>query len=665
MIRLQDIPAPSEQFTEQQLRGMPSYREANEVICGHVFDDRYKACRTWDARRDFDGKVEQESAMARGYQHNVMWDEHTHALIPRKKRDDDRDYIPPINLCHDYVRTELGTYASGPPKWTVVPTSGDDNVRVYARTCTQYLNSVWDTQEMARKVGVDLLRYRIVQRVGFIKTSLDRIGIAVQALGPASLYWDWGAKRFRDALWCVEVSSRTPDDIYNTYGIRVKGTSESLDDDSSRSPGGGWFRKGFGKVVDFVKNPNSGGGAGLSSDAMVWVLHLEYWEKPSPVCPQGKYIVVVGDRAQKAVILYRPFPFRHGELPYVDFPDWEEPDDPLPSSTMFHLIPIQQLYNRQNENAMRHAERLFDPRLLVDRRSNINPADLKPGSKVVNFDSTGGAQAPRDVTVQPLAGPAIAHLEMIRQQFTDVSGQPPAVHGQATANVRTYAQQAGLTEAANRKRTQSHLIYEVGMQRVGRQILMMLKQFGKPEELLPLTGENGSYEYVKFIESTIPDDPRVKIQIGSSLNQSVAEARTMIMELLKSQFVPPDPQIMSRVLEDLGFDWLESLVNSELARQDADMAREMDELKQGSFRPARVEQDHGKWVEHLTKYMATTAFNDRAMKDPMWAKGFYMRKMQHLAFLQNIMDAERERMLSEQRALGQINSDSKQGEPKR
>jgi hypothetical protein len=583
------------------------------------------------ARLEWDWDITQYRAFYNGHQ--------TPTIDKTIGRLTNQDYDQPMNRLNnnvlpDFVRTMTALYEKEGVRWRTAPASSEDSDRDAARRCDQFLQWVWYRHDMDVK-QMDLIHRKLTESLSHLKILWDpvRKDFDVGVIPAQRVYWEPGVPSIRDAQWAIEVSIRSTDQIREQYGVNIRG-SDSLSTDVAENHSQ-WGFTAHGLAGENRLNSGSLGLDYSGHGSTEWILMLEYWERPSRQFPAGRYIVTVGESLGR-VLFYRPYPWAHGKLPYIDFEDVPALSTPFPRCVMWDLAPIVREINRITELLDKHMERAIDPPVLAPTGA-LNKQSLgDPNNRLIEYDNVGGFP-PQFMNVPQLTGTALQELDRLYQTFERIAGTPPVIHGAPTTNVRTWSQQEALRQTAESKLLVAHRRHERRMEEVGTMLLELAQQFMGEGQMMEIWGDAQQFEFVEFRGIDVPNKVDVHVQMGSSLQRSKADQRSLVMQLVDRGYFLQPQEVQDRIARLISFDDMEGLLDPDIARQQVDMRHELRLLEQGVPLNATPTQDHVAWLQMLGEYRARFAFRQLQITNFPAAYNIVIRYMQHLMFIQPVL----------------------------
>lgn len=376
-------------------------------------------------------------------------------------------------------------------------------------------------------------------------------------------------------------------DIYAAYGVKLAGKDAA---DFAFSP----YAQG-------VPTAKSGGG---------YELVIERYERPAEGMPEGRFTAVAGGK-----LLYDgPLPYKNGENGTRDYPFVKQTSLPLAgsffgASVVDRLIPVQRAYNAVKNRKHEFLNRFALGMLAVEDGSvdadGLEEDGLTPGKVIVYRQ---GARPPEMMQTGAVPAEFGAEEENLLAEFAKISGT-----GSLSDNADGFAgitSATGLQLIIDQDETRLDYTYRQikrAIQRIGRHILRLYRQFASDVRLLKTVGESSAQSLLYFKGSDISSDD-VVLEADSESNLSPAQRRAAVYEMLdrglfSDEYGRLSPSAKNRVLELLGYKGLSGGVDlAELNR-----ARAGEENAVMRVREAEVKSydDHAAHIAEHTAYLLT------------------------------------------------------------
>lgn len=435
-------------------------------------------------------------------------------------------------------------------------------------------------------------------------------------------------------------------DIEDMYGVDVE--SEDIDSFGLQSGSG---LSGVTYNTGSYKTTNEK----LKDHAIV----KEYYERPSKQHPQGRLIIVAGDKT-----LY------NGELPYVlgedgkrDFPFTQVKCIAIPNmffgqSIAERCIPIQRRYNALRNRKAEYLNLVaigqwYEPMGSLDDDSELNNA---PGS-VIRYQP--GAGKPDPVSFPSLPNSFEQEQQALLSEFTAVSGVSELSRfSEAPSGVKSGVALSIANEQDDTRIAMTASRIAEGVKNTGKHWLRLYKQFVQEERVVRSVGMNVDVFSWSASDLTSED---VIIENSSALSETPAQRRQMVFDLVGTGiFNRPDNNPFTRegakkLLELIEIGHWETGVDETYELHENKAKRENRSFMQGQpVQPADFD-DHAIHVQEHNKFRLSTEYEE-LIATP---EGQMIAQMiaEHIAMHQQII-AQQEMMQMQQQMAMQM-----QGQP--
>lgn len=389
---------------------------------------------------------------------------------------------------------------------------------------------------------------------------------------------DPNARRWRDAKWCIRTVAMTKEAVFEQYGVHV----DSPEDASSMAEEWRMASRG-----EYTNERGQRPGAETQPDQYVAV--HQYWLRPgSRVRPKGLVFTWSGKTMLEAP---KPFPYEHGELPFVPFNLLPAVGgDPAGRTWLSDLVPMQRDYNdaRSREATIR---RQLVPKMVAPVGS-IDPNRVTSRVEVIPYNPIGTAPQ----LVMP-DGRWMAQFEQamdrVDVEMGDRAGQAEASQGKS-ASTAAAATVIALQEADETKLAISAKEMAASIEHLGYQILMLVKQFWSEERTIRTWSRDGVLEVSQFSGADLGQQLDVHVSSESALPRSKT-ARTQLAIDLWAQQIITDPHVFVNMLDVPGTDILVETLNQDVKQAE----REHGHLLQGEIVEVRLWHNH---TAHIAKH---------------------------------------------------------------
>ena len=444
------------------------------------------------------------------------------------------NHIAPI------VETRISKICANTPTVTVVPASSDESDLESAKLSKDILNSVAnrinliDIEKTATTWSeiCGTVFYKVVWNTNTGKmVATDELGraikegdVEVQVVSPFEIFPDnLSCERLEDSKSIIHAKAVELETIKSLWGVEVH--SEKVNaftlDNNIGNLGGLGYNAHINKVANIELNNHC--------------VLIERYNKPTKDYPNGRLTIVAGGK-----LLF------DGELPYVNdelgnrtFPFVKQISNYLPGSffgvsVVDRLIPVQRAYNAVRNRKHEFFNRAVMNVLAVEDGSvdtdELEIDGLSPGKVLVYRQ---GSKVPEIMQNPKQTLEFDAEEERLLSEFKTVSG----VSDMMTDSYAQYTSMSGtalqlLAEQDNSRMSTAIDSTKLAVKTVAKFILRLYKQFAVIPRLLKISGDSGDVQMYYWDQNEICSDD-VVFDTTSDINETLAQRRTMLMDLIK------------------------------------------------------------------------------------------------------------------------------------
>lgn len=425
------------------------------------------------------------------------------------------------------------------PIMSIVPASTDDSDLKTAKLCKKILNSIYNKHEISSLI-CSATKWSEVCGTSFYKVIWNsnkgetvaknddksvKIGdIDISVLSPFEIYPDnICCEDIDDCQSIIHAKAYHVNDIKTIYGVDIKGEDINVFslDNTSQGLGGLGYSSRATKVISSIKTDHA--------------LVIEKYEKPSKLYPNGRLIIIAGNK----LVHYGELPFINradGEkgFPFVKQVSIEQTGCFWGTGIVERLIPVQRAYNAVKNRKHEFLNRISMGVLTVEDGSvdldNLEEEGLSPGKILVYRQ---GSSAPRFMTTNTVPSDFEKEEQALLAEFMVISGVSDILNSSsAYTNLSGVALQLLIEQDESRISPTSDRIKD-SIKKLGGQILRLYKQFATVPRLFKIMGDNGELEVVYFMSSDISSEDIV-FESDAEITESLAQRRSMVFELLKA-----------------------------------------------------------------------------------------------------------------------------------
>lgn len=471
-----------------------------------------------------------------------------------------------FNQIATIVETRISRLSRQKPILKARPASVDHSDLSSARITSMLLNSTWHDQEMDTSYNDLLIPWLELTGTVFIKTTWNRqagriISEQMVPQQPLDQLPDDAPKEtttvftqgmepqtlregdietcvvppheiYPDSVWrddvkycksIIHARAYHVDDIMEMYGAKVE--EESVDAITLQSFSG---TGGMGYSSGTFRSASRR----LKNHAIV----KEYYERPSKRYPQGRFIVVAGNKTLHAGEL----PYQIGkdgerEIPIIRAVSIKKPGCFFGVSVIERCIPIQRRYNALRNRKAEYLNLVsigqwYEPEGTLEDDAELNNA---PGNRIRYRVNPNGAK-PEPVTFPSLPASFENEISTLLAEFTAVSGVSELSRlSEAPSGVKSGVA-LGIAQEQDDTRfglTSANIANSITI--MGKYWVRMYRQFVQEPRLLRTVGAARMMEVREWTVSDLKSDD-VLIENSAALSETPSQRRQMVFDLLNA-----------------------------------------------------------------------------------------------------------------------------------
>lgn len=492
-----------------------------------------------------DAQLKLNLAYVLGYQW-VTWDSRTRAY--RRPTLNASDPNAPVRVKSNKIGTlverSIAKLTKNAPLPEGRPVSDDDNdvdaARVASRILDHELDRLnWNTFLQKFMFWPYTLGWSYVH-VGWNPDGGDAVGAdpddpdapvmqgdtTIEEVPAFELRVDPSAKDMQGAKWAVRSSAMTSEEVWMRWDVDIAGGSD----------------RSLSQEVYAL------GGSDHTMPAEDWVTVNQIWVVPCKIAPKGAVITW----ANEQILERKDFPYDHDTLPFVQFNCLPGLGTREGRTWVTDMLDLQTDYN---DNLSREAtiRRSLTPK-LVAAVGQVDPARITSRVDVLSYMPGITAQPPHyEFPNAQWAQQFELGMNRDEKDMGDRSGVGEASSGHA-ASTAPAASILALQDADDTKLRLTATEMSAGIQEIGRQLLLLAKQFWSEDRLIRTWSQEDILAAYRYTGADIDDRLDVHVSSESSMPKSKAARTQMVLDLAKmfpKQFSAAD---VVRFLEMPGLD---------------------------------------------------------------------------------------------------------------
>ena len=467
------------------------------------------------------------------------------------------NHIAPI------VEVRLSKLSKVKPTVSVVPASNEENDIATAKLSKKILSSISNKLKLSEKIS-EAMKWSEICGTSFYKVTWDNDAgqviavdengkqiksgeIDISVCSPFEVFPDSDTcENIQHCRSIIHARVYGAEEVKSMYGEDIKGQDINVFGFDAISGLGGLGYSSHGTKIVESKKKNS-------------VLVLEKYEKPTALYPNGRLIIVAGDR----VVYQGDLPYINGEdgergFPFIKQVSIEQTGSFWGNSIIDRLIPVQRAYNAVKNRKHEYLNRLSMGILKVEDGSidldNLEDEGLCPGKIIVYRQ---GSTPPSFLNEGEVPSSFDKEEEKLLDEFKSISGISEVMDSFYNSKNLSGTALELMFQQEDIRITSSVDIIKKCIKTIAQHILRLYKQFAVLPRLNKIIGEDGGIELFYFNKNDISSDDIV-FETETELSETLTQRRQMIFQLLEAGLLSDsDGKISARmkakILESLGF----------------------------------------------------------------------------------------------------------------
>lgn len=363
-------------------------------------------------------------------------------------------------------------------------------------------------EEELNAVGIDPAMFRQTAFTGDIKLSV---------LSGHQVIIDPAATTFDEADWVVCVHGVSPERMKAIYGLDVRPDSTPM-------------------VVETSPSLFPGVDSQVAHEDTVKEVFRAYF-KPTPVIPQGRYVVFIKN---PDTILYEgpwPYPFRR--LPLVKMPGTPIPGSPYDKPEIEDAIPLQRELNRSISQVVENKNLTVAPQLLAPVGSMRERRTTEPGA-VFTFNPVAGMR-PEAIPIQAIPSYVLQHIADTTVRLKEVFGLNEVSTGTPPPNVEAALAIDLLQEMSMDSLAPMIDEIEASIADLGNMMIAMAAQYYDAPRILSMVGSAAKIKVSAFLKAknNLANGSIIRVEAGSKMPRTRAGRQARILQLKNEGVITP------------------------------------------------------------------------------------------------------------------------------
>lgn len=467
------------------------------------------------------------------------------------------NHIAPI------VEVRLSKLSKVKPTVSVVPASNEESDIETAKLSKKILSSISNKLKLSEKIS-EAMKWSEICGTSFYKVTWDNDAgqvvavdengkevksgeIDISVCSPFEIFPDSDTcENIQHCRSIIHARVYGAEEVKAMYGEDIKGQDINVFGFDAISGLGGLGYSSHGTKIVESKKKNS-------------VLVLEKYEKPTTEYPNGRLIIVAGDR----VVYQGDLPYMNGEdgergFPFIKQVSIEQTGSFWGNSIIDRLIPVQRAYNAVKNRKHEYLNRLSMGILKVEDGSidldNLEDEGLCPGKIIVYRQ---GSTPPAFLSEGEVPSSFEKEEEKLLDEFKSISGISEVMDSFYNSKNLSGTALELMFQQEDIRITSSVDIIKKCIKTIAQHILRLYKQFAVLPRLNKIMGEDGRIELFYFNKNDISSDDIV-FETETELSETLTQRRQMIFQLLEAGLLSDSEgkisaRMKAKILESLGF----------------------------------------------------------------------------------------------------------------
>lgn len=526
--------------------------------------------------------------------------------------------MPVHNVLQKVARTERTKLLKTSPVPVAIPvTYNDDDVHA-ARIITAYFRQLQEDFAYDRKLR-QASYWLVTTGNVFFKWYWSNGSPRMAVIPPFDIYPDPYARTFDACRWIIYQQFMDEDTAKERY---------NLSDD---------MLSALRSSSNFDLNPIEArlySNYGSVGGSLPGVLVNEYWEKPSPSVPKGRFVVFTNNQ----IVYEGPYPYAHGKLPFTQSSHVERSNSKWGASSLDQVRKMQDELNRAE-------------RQLIENRNIANgiwfiPAEVELETEITSeprqvIKWTGPVNAdPRSWFVQPqgMAPWVAGEPDRIKSTIQDLVHQHEVSNGGVPGRVESGQAIQLLQETDDSVMKETIHSFEEAIADGFMQCAALYKQYAPDGTLMVrVYDKDGAVLVHQLTKEMVPIDLRVRTRTTTGLPNTIAGRWDRVLNLVQYQMIDPKyaMDLLDIAPEDPDLD--------PEAADKRNAAAENFEMVAGKRLLASKWESHMVHIDEHNRFRKSTDYKIAVAQNPEIAHIFEAHHLSHLDELQK--QAQEEQMI--------------------
>lgn len=530
------------------------------------------------------------------------------------------------NICIKIARTERAKILKTRPVPVALPATDSEDDMYAARVCEAYFEFLQEEWKFDRRLR-NAVFWLVATGNVFLKWYWNGSN-QMAVVSPFDVYPDPYARTMMDCRWIMHTQFMDMETAKETYKSLKKADLKAIREVATET---------LSPIESRLYSQYGDGNTNLPG-----VVINEYWERPSPSVPEGRFIVW----SEHGIIFEDKFPYAHGRLPFTHAGHIERTNAKWHASIMDFVRPLQVELNRAESQ-------------IIENRNMANGVWMLPAEVELDNEITGEPRQVRRWTGPPNMNPQTWFVQpqgmaawvgqepdRIKSAAQDIVAQHEVSNAGVPGRVESGQAIQLLQETDDSVMTDTIHSLEEAISDGFLMSAYLFKQFGNTEIAVRVYDKDGTVEVVELKQDHVALNMRVRVQTTTGLPQTIAGKWDRVLNLLQYEVI--DPQ---RAIELLDLSSEDPELQPD-AQDRVNAYRENKDMLHGKTVRAQHWDNHDVHIEELNKFRKSEEYRRAVNGDPFIAQKFQFHEDEHKE-LRRMVDqemVEREMLMSGQMA---------------
>ena len=431
---------------------------------------------------------------------------------------------PVANKIMHFVNQSQAMALQDEPTIDVMPATDDPIAISDTAVMNAYLTNIFDPAraDFSQKLS-DATLWAIIGGEGYLKWIYNprKKRPDVVSCSPLDIYADPYATHFADNRYIIHSQFMDVEQVYDIWGVEVK-----PDDTDQADPLKARLLQQMG-----------------SAPVLAGCVVNELWMKPCRRYPDGLYCVWT---RKTRLVEPRPFPYRHGKLPFTQIGVLPRPNSQHYSSSVKYLISGQMELNKYHAQKIIVREAFANPKWWIPAEMELETMPDDSPRQILVGQSQGGQFEPK--IISPSVMPDNKDGEWIAGEMMDIVGLHEFSQAQVPGRVEAAKAISLLKESDVSRLSALNRTIKTAISDGGWQMLQLAGEFVPDGEIVQTYSREGMPEVRRWRKDSVKPGIQVNVTMGTGLASSRAARQDQLILLWQNGIIR-DPETMAQLMD--------------------------------------------------------------------------------------------------------------------